>query len=55
VKVQPKTVIWALVVVFVVYAVIISPETAADYVKAAFYFPAQAFADLTRFFQRLVG
>ena len=54
-KVQPKNLLYAVLVVFVIYAIIVAPQTAADYVRAVFEFIAAAFRSIFTFFDALLG
>lgn len=54
-KVKPKSVLWGVLVVFIVYAIIVSPQTAADYVRALFFFLANAVNSIFTFFDALLN
>jgi hypothetical protein len=54
-KVKPKSVLIGLLVVFAIYAIIVSPQTAADYVRAAFLFLAGAVRSIFTFFDALLN
>jgi len=54
-KVKPKSVLIGLLVVFAVYAIIVSPQTAADYVRTVFVFIADAVRSIFTFFDALLN
>jgi hypothetical protein len=54
-KVKPRSLLVVLLIVFVVYAIIVSPQTAADYVRAVFVFIADAVRSIFTFFDALMN
>lgn len=54
-KVQPKSLLVGVLIIFVIYAIIVSPETAADYVRAVFFFIADAVRSIFTFFDALLN
>ncbi|MBK6872757.1 MAG: hypothetical protein IPJ14_16290 [Kineosporiaceae bacterium] len=54
-KVKPKSIIIGVLVVFLIYAVIVDPTTAADYVRAIFFFIADAVNSVFTFFDALLN
>ncbi len=54
-KVKPKSVLVGLLIVFAIYAIIMTPQTAADYVRAAFFFIADAVTSIFSFFDALLN
>lgn len=54
-KVQPRSVLVTVIVIFLVYAIIVSPQTAADYVRAVFFFIADAVRSIFTFFDALMN
>lgn len=53
-KVQPKSLLVGILVIFLIYAIIVSPQTAADYVRAVFFFIADAVRSIFSFFDALM-
>jgi len=54
-KVKPKSILLVVLVIFIVYAIIVSPQTAADYVRAAIFFVADAVNSIFTFFDALLN
>lgn len=54
-KVQPKSILLVILVVFAVYAIVVSPQTAADAVRSAFMFVADVFRSIFTFFDALLN
>lgn len=53
--IKTKNVIITLLVIFAVYAIIMTPQTAADYVRTAFLFLADAVRSIFTFFDALLN
>lgn len=53
-RIRTKNVLLFLVVVFIIYAVVTSPQLAADYVEAAFVFLADIVSSVFTFFGELL-
>jgi hypothetical protein len=51
---RTKRVLWFIVIAFVLYAIIASPEVAAGYVQDAFFFLADAVRSVFTFFGELL-
>ena len=54
-KVQPKSLLVAVLIIFLIYAIIVSPLTTADYVRTVFVFIADAVRSIFTFFDALLG
>lgn len=54
-KIKPRQVIIGILVIFALYAVIVSPETAASYVRQVFVFIADAVRSIFTFFDSLLN
>jgi hypothetical protein len=54
-KVKPKSVIIAIILIFALYAIIVSPVTAASYVQTAFVAVADAVRSIFTFFDALLN
>ncbi|MBL8932724.1 MAG: hypothetical protein JNL54_21575 [Kineosporiaceae bacterium] len=54
-KVKPKSILIGVLVVFIVYAIIVDPTSAADYVRAIFFFFADAVNSVFTFFDALLN
>ena len=53
-KIRTKSVLWFLVVIFIVYSIVTSPQLAADYVQTAFIFLADLVRSVFTFFGELL-
>ncbi len=53
-KVQPKNLLVGVLVVFILYAIIVSPQEAANFVRTIFQFIADAFRSIFTFFDALL-
>lgn len=51
---RTKRIIWFIVLAFVLYAVVTSPQQAASYVQDAFFFLADAVESVFTFFSSLL-
>lgn len=54
-KVQPKSLLVGVLVIFALYAIIVSPQTAADTVRSVFFFIADAVRSIFTFFDALLN
>jgi len=54
ISVRTRRIIWFIVLAFVLYAVVTSPEIAAGYVQDAFYFMADVVHSVFTFFGELL-
>ncbi len=54
-KVQPKSLLVGVLVIFALYAIIVSPQTAADAVRSVFLFLAGATRSIFTFFDALMN
>lgn len=54
-KVQAKNVFWAVAIIFLLYAIIVAPQTSADWVRQVFQFVADAMRSIFTFFDALLG
>jgi hypothetical protein len=54
-NVKPKSILVGVIVVFIVYAIVVSPTVAADYVRALFFFIADVVNSIFVFFDSLLN
>ena len=53
-KVQPRSLLVGVLLIFVLYAIIVSPQDTADFVRTIFVFIGDAFRSIFTFFDALL-